>query len=124
MYEKKLIPNNGNIVKSCSFKLKPLKTIYVYNGNDISRGKKDKKNIKYKPNDTDIEIWEEKPDTSINCFKEKLYDTIWLGIHSILIRLEAINEDNFECLISTIERQHKEWEITKIIDESFLKIYL
>jgi len=123
MYEKKSIQNNGNIVKSCSFKLKPLKTIHVYNGNETSIGKRDYINIKYKPNETDTKIMENEPDISIN-YKEKLYDAVWLGDHSILIRLEAINEDNIECLISTIERQHKEWEITKIVDESFLKIYL
>jgi hypothetical protein len=123
MHEKKIIPNSANTVKSVYFKLKPLKTIHVYNGNDALRGKKDYKNIKYIPNNTDTAILKNESYTCINC-KEKLYDIIWLGIHSILIRLEAINDDNFECLISTIERQHKEWEITKIIDESFLKIYL
>jgi len=123
MYEKKLIPNSGNIIKSHSFQLKPLKTIYVYNGIGVSR-RKDYKNIKHESNEVNIEILENKLNITKNCFKEKLYDTIWLGINSILIRLEAINEDNFEFLISTIERQHKEWEITKIIDESFLKIQL
>jgi len=43
---------------------------------------------------------------------------------SMLIRLEAIDEVNFDSLLSTIRRLNKDWEITKVIDESFLKIYI
>jgi len=43
---------------------------------------------------------------------------------SMLIRLEAINEVNFDSLLSTIRRLNKDWEITKVIGESFLKIYI
>ncbi|MDH5791203.1 MAG: hypothetical protein OEZ44_03395 [Candidatus Bathyarchaeota archaeon] len=42
----------------------------------------------------------------------------------MLIRLEAIDEVNFDSLLSTIRRLNKDWEITKVIDESFLKIYI
>jgi len=58
----------------------------------------------------------------IKSFKNKLYDVVWVNSSSMLIRLEAINEENFESLMSTIERLKKNWEITKIIGESFLKV--
>lgn len=51
-------------------------------------------------------------------------DSIWFGDNYLLIRLESINEGNFELLTSTIQRLDKNWEITKVIGESFLKIYL
>jgi len=51
-------------------------------------------------------------------------DNVWFGDESMLIRLEAIDEVNFDSLLSTIRRLNKDWEITKIIGESFLKIYI
>ena len=51
-------------------------------------------------------------------------DNVWFGGDSMLIRLEAINEVNFDSLLSTIRRLNKDWEITKVIGESFLKIYI
>jgi hypothetical protein len=51
-------------------------------------------------------------------------DDVWFGGDSMLIRLEAIDEVNFDSLLSTIRRLNKEWEITKVIGESFLKIYI
>ena len=51
-------------------------------------------------------------------------DDVWFGGDSMLIRLEAIDEVNFDSLLSTIRRLNKDWEITKVIGESFLKIYI
>lgn len=51
-------------------------------------------------------------------------DNVWFGGDSMLIRLEAIDEVNFDTLLSTIRRLNKDWEITKVIGESFLKIYI
>jgi hypothetical protein len=51
-------------------------------------------------------------------------DNVWFGGDSMLIRLEAIDEVNFDSLLSTIRRLNKDWEITKVIGESFLKIYI
>jgi len=50
-------------------------------------------------------------------------DNVWFGGDSMLIRLEAIDEVNFDSLLSTIRRLNKDWEITRVIGESFLKIY-
>lgn len=74
-----------------------------------------KKSVKNKYNNRD-EI--------IHSFRNRLYDVVWINGSSLLIRLEAINEENFDCLMSTIERLDKDWEVTKIIGESFLKVFL
>lgn len=54
--------------------------------------------------------------------KTNVNGTIFLDGDSVLIRLEEIDETNFECLFSTIERMDKDWEITKIDGESFFRI--
>lgn len=41
---------------------------------------------------------------------------------TMLIRLRAITENNIECLFSTLDRLNKEWETTKIMGESYLRI--
>lgn len=49
--------------------------------------------------------------------------SVWSGNYDILIRFEALDEDNFECLVSTIERLNKCWKVVEIADESFFMIY-
>lgn len=56
--------------------------------------------------------------------KSNTTGSVFLNDDSILIRLEEIDETNFELLFSTIKRLDKDWEITKVNDESFFKVCL
>lgn len=49
-------------------------------------------------------------------------EVVKLDNDTMLIRLLAITESNFECLFSTLDRLEKEWETTKIKGESYLRI--
>ena len=49
-------------------------------------------------------------------------NAVKLDNDTMLIRLRAITENNIECLFSTLERLNKEWETTKIMGESYLRI--
>ena len=49
-------------------------------------------------------------------------DAVKLDNDIMLIRLQAITENNIECLFSTLDRLKKEWETTKVMGESYLRI--
>jgi hypothetical protein len=49
---------------------------------------------------------------------------IIIGKNDILIKINAINDSNFENFFETLEKQNKIWHICKIKGESYLKIDL
>jgi hypothetical protein len=110
--------------KRChSPKFKPIRMMHTYMDPDkILRSKIEHKKVENKLMKRSEKIKYINRNEIIQSFKNRLYDFVWINSNSMLIRLEAINEENFDSLISTIERLEKDWEITKIIGESFLKV--
>jgi len=47
---------------------------------------------------------------------------IIIGENNMLIKINAINDSNFENLFETLEKQNKIWHICKIKGESYLEI--
>ena len=43
--------------------------------------------------------------------------------YRLLIRMDATNENNFECLLSAIHELGKKWKIVYKNDEIFLQVY-
>jgi len=116
-----MIKSNNRLRRSPT--LKPLRVIHIYMDNDkFLKCKVDHKLVKHKLMKNSVKTKYNDRDEIIHSFRNMLYDVVWLNGSTMLIRLEAINEDNFDYLTSTIERLDKDWEITKIIGESFLKV--
>jgi len=57
----------------------------------------------------------------LNTFVERAY--VWSEGYNILIRYDAVSEDRFESLISTIKRLNKHWKLVERANEPFFLIY-
>lgn len=65
--------------------------------------------------------------TNIKNEYEKQYridrkDDFIIGDNNVLIKINAINDSNFESIFDTIKNQNKTWHICKIQGKSYLKI--
>jgi hypothetical protein len=73
--------------------------------------------INLKESNSKKQLRNEKENININ-------DAVKLDNDMILIKLEVITENNFECLFSTLDRLNKIWETTRVMGVSFLKILI
>ena len=57
----------------------------------------------------------------LNTFIERAY--VWSEGFNILVRYDAVNEDNFERFISILKDANKLWRLVERADEPFFLIY-